>query len=174
MSWLLGTALWCTSAVIAASPGLASERLPLSSMSVKQALSLHERVLGSTPATRVIGSPKGDAVIVEDEPARIERFRTLLALLDQPGPKGRRIFVRPVQHRLASELASVTLRVFGRAIGRDVGIAPDDRSSQLVVRASAAQYRTIDRFIKRLDVTPRDERRIFVLPGRTSLPIPGR
>jgi len=94
--------------------------------------------------------------------------------LDLPGSKGRRIFVRPVIHRPASELVIVTRRVFGDDLGRGVGLAPDDRSNQMIVRATAAQYRTIDRLLRRLDIRPRDERRIFVLPGRTSLPLPGK
>jgi type II secretory pathway component GspD/PulD (secretin) len=174
VSWLLSAALWCASATVAPPPGLVSQRLSLQTMSVEQALLVHDRVLGTAPGAKITGSPKGDAVILHDERPRIDRFRTLLTMLDLPGAKGRRIFVRPVQHRLASELVTVTRRVFGEAMGRDVGFAPDDRSSRLVVRASAAQYRTIDRLLKRLDIRPRDERRIFILPGRTSLPLPGQ
>lgn len=143
-------------------------------MPVEHALVIHERVLGAAPGVQVTASPKGDAVIVKDRPMRIAQFRDLLRMLDLPGAKGRRIFVRPVQHRLASDLVDVTRRVLGDTIGRDVGFAPDDRSNQLIVRATPPQYRTIDRLLRRLDIRPKDERRIFVLPGRTSLPLPGQ
>jgi len=143
-------------------------------MAVEQAIVIHERVLGVAPGSRVVGSPKGDALLVTDTRQRIERLQAVLGLLDLPGGKGRRIFVRPVIHRPASELVSVTRRVFGDDMGHGVGLAPDDRSNQMIIRATAAQYRTIDRLLRRLDIRPRDERRIFVLPGRTSLPLPGK
>ncbi|MDP6945014.1 MAG: hypothetical protein QF464_12750 [Myxococcota bacterium] len=97
----------------------------------------------------------------------------LLEWLDVAGPKGRRIYVRPVQHRPASELVEVTRRILGARLGHGVGLASDDRSAQLVVHARPTEYAEMDRLLRRLDVRPKGARRIFVLPGRTSLPIPG-
>ena len=142
-------------------------------MPAADAVTLHDRVLGSEGGSSVTASPDGDAVIVKDTPERIARLRLLLGWLDLPGTAARRLYVRPTKHRSPSELTAVTRRVLGDAMGKDLGLAPDDRSGLLVVRATPPTYRTIDRLLRRLDIPPRDERRIFVLPGRTAIPLPG-
>lgn len=186
---LVASLLWCAQAAASPVPAPATERIPLRSMTAAQAVELHQRVLGAGQGATIAPGPKGDAVLVHDTPERLARFRTLITWLDLPSsrpraraqtssasPSGRadrRIFVRPVLHRPASELVAVTRRIFGDSLGRDVGLAPDDRSGQLVVRARDHEYAEIDRLLRRLDVHPRGERRIFVLPGSTSFPVPG-
>lgn len=182
--------LWCVQAAASPVATPATERIELRSMTAAQALEVHERVLGKAPGGTIVAAPKGDAVLVRDTPERLGRYRALLAWLDlpvspttkagkkaaselSPGRVERRIYVRPVVHRLASELVTVVRRIFGDSLGRDVAFAPDDRSGQLVVRARAHEYAEIDRLLRRLDVHPRGERRIFVLPGSTALPLPG-
>jgi len=143
-------------------------------MTAPQAIQVYERIMGTTPGATIAAAPGGDAVIVRDSPERLSRFKGLLVWLDLPGPKGRRIYVRPVAHRAASELVDATRRIFGDSLGEDVGLAPDDRTNQLVVHARPVEYVELDRLLRRLDVPARDERRIFVLPGRTSILTPGK
>ena len=166
--------LLCTSLALALLGATATERIELKSMPAKDALTLHARVLGVIGNAVLAPAPDGKSVVVTDTKDRIARLRLLIGWLDTPGATSRRLYVRPTQYRDPTELATLTRRVFGEFIGREVSLAPDDRSGMLIVRAKAAEYRSLDRFLRRLDVPPRDDRRIFVLPGRTSIPLPGR
>ena len=163
-----------SAATMSTAPGLVTERVPLSAMSPEQALALYDKVLGKGLGATLSVAPKKDALLIKDTRERVLRYRQLLLFLDIPGQVERRIYVRPTVNRLPSELVAVVKRVFGERLGRHVGLAPDDRSSQLIVHAKASEYATIDRLLRRLDIRPRDERRIFVLPGRTSIPLPGK
>ena len=174
MTGLVTAACCVLLAAGAGSVDASPERVSLRAMSATQAILLYDTVLGSAPGATITASPAGDAVILEDSPARVSRFRDLITWLDRPGPNGRRIYARPIRHRAPSDLLEVTRRILGDTLGRDVALAADDRSAHLVVRARPEEYASLDRLWRRLDVAPRDERRIFVLPGRTSLPTPGR
>lgn len=151
-----------------------TERIELKEMSADDAITLRAKVIGARAGSSATAAPDGKSIIVQDSVGRIERLRQLITWLDLPGSKTRRLHVRPVLHRQPSELVSLTHRVFGDYIGREVGLAADDRSGKLIVLAKPSEYRTIDRLLRRLDIPPRDDRRIFVLPGRTSIPLPGR
>ena len=172
MTALWAAALWCAMASHPV-PSPAPERIPLRAMSAQQAIELYTRIVSAGEGT-IVATPEGDAVLLQDTPERSARFRRLLEHLDRRGPKGRRLYVRPVLHRLPSELAEVTRRILGDRIGRDVALAPDDRSQQLVVHTRPSTYVTLDRLLKKLDTPPRDEKRIFVLPGQTPIPTPQR
>ncbi len=148
--------------------------IELRALRAEQAIALHTRVFGDDVGAVLSAKPGARALIVRDTPARLLRFRALLRWLDQAGDPNRRIYVRPTRHRAPSQLAEVARRVLGDAVGPGVIMAPEDRSAQLVIYARPRHYTELDGLLRRLDVTPRGGRRIFVIPGQTSLPLPGR
>ncbi len=166
---LLASAFWGSTP-----PGHVKANIKLKAMPAKHALTLYERVLGPRAGASIRADAKGKALLMEDSKTRIERMRVLIASLDSTKKGLGKIYVRPVMHRQASDMRDLLKRILGKRIGREVKLAADDPSSHLVLMCSAAEYRTLDRLIRRLDVTPRDEQRIFVLPGKSALPLPGQ
>ncbi len=123
----------------------------LRAMSAERAMALYDRVIGQQGESVVVQGRDEDTLVVKDTPARLARFRALLAALDRGSARGERIFVRPVVYLTPSALTVLVERVFDAEGWPAVVLIPDDRSRQLVVRTTRAHYDTLDALIRRLD-----------------------
>lgn len=132
-------------------------------MGVERAMTVYDRVIGARGESSITVGRQPNMLVVRDTPPRLKRFRALLTALDRPGEDAR-VFIRPVHHLAPSELAArvAELDVFDPAA---VQLVPDDRSGQLVVSASLAEYRRLDALIRKLDVAGGAGRQIRVTPG---------
>lgn len=139
-----------------------TEVIFLAALPAERALLLHERVLGRVGESTIAQGRQANVVVVKDTPERLARFRALLAALDAEGAARLRVFVRPVQHLLASELAALAGEVMDDPALRMV---PDDRSRQLVVMARPERYHALDRLLRKLDVPGDKDRQIRVTPA---------
>ena len=141
----------------------------LQAMQAEQAATLYERMLGLPPETRLVAGRDGKSLIAHDTPERLERFTKLLSALDRDEGAGQRIYVRPVLHRIPSELAELVRQVVGQAAPT---LVADDRSGALVVRARWPEYQELDTLLRRLDVPARGERALRVTPGTETGDLP--
>lgn len=139
-----------------------TEVIFLSALPAERALLLHERLLGQAGEGNIVRGRQPNVVVVKDTPERLARFHALLAALDREGAAQLRIFIRPVQHVMASELAALAGEVVDDPALRMV---PDDRSRQLVVMARPETYRALDRLLRKLDVPSDKGRQIRVTPA---------
>ena len=109
--------------------------------------------------------PPTNAIVITDSGSIIRRIQKLL--LDFDVPMGaEKIWLRPVQHMDATELVEKVQAVFGEqgrgAPGQSAGppgakvtiskIIADDRSNQLILIATRANYLKVDALIRKLDV----------------------
>ena len=141
------------------------ERVALDGISGAHAVTLYERVLGAPVAGELRVDAAAKYLIVRDTRVQVRRFAELVALLKRPGKAERRLYVRPVIHLGASELASRLEAVLAsRAPG--MVLVPDERSGQLIVRTTWKHYQLIDRLARRFDVPARDQGwGVRVVPG---------
>lgn len=120
-------------------------KLPPRGIPVAQAIALHTRLFGGDA---VVAGPTPRTLVIRDSREGVARFRSILEMLDFRADA--RVFVRPVRSRSPSELAGLVDDL--GAFVRKVRLVPDDRSSTLVVMATLADYRALDRLLARLDV----------------------
>jgi type II secretory pathway component GspD/PulD (secretin) len=137
----------------------------LKSMSVSRAAALYERVIGFGVGGRLVPGRDGRSLIVHDLKERLERFRRFLELLDVEGRGEFKIFVRPVQHVVPSELANIVAEVFYDDERRGVVLVPDDRTRLLIVQSTTDTYHKIDNLIRNLDVPLPRKKSIRVAPA---------
>jgi len=131
----------------------------------ERAVMLWERVLGAAGEAHVsVG--RADTVVAYDTPPRLARFRALLTALDTPGAAAERLYLRPVVHLPPSALAALLHEALDDPRAPLV-LVPDDRTGQLLVRATPARYATLDRLARRLDVPAGDR-----APAIRPLPAP--
>lgn len=118
-----------------------------------------------------------NALIITDTAAGIRRMVQILGEIDVPSV-GEQIWVEPVHHALASELATrLTEILSGRAgtprpaagapAGNTAGgvsrILPDDRTNSLVIIASQRMYLRVLELMRRLDTSIEGEGQVRVL-----------
>ncbi len=144
----LGAVPWQATPPPVPEPSRVTRVLELEAMTAVAAVALWLEVSGPIEGASAAPGPHARTLILQDTPRRIERFEGLLALLDVPAQTELRIYVRPVVHRLASELAALVKETFGTRIAAAVPLDPSDT---LVVRAPWEVYQEIDRFLRRLD-----------------------
>ena len=155
-------------AVLLASSGAASAKsfetsvVFLQAIAPDRAAALHERVLGKLEGTAVVVDAKRRTVTVRDTPARLERFRALLALVDLPGRESLRVYVRPVLHRTPEELAELAeelLKARTKGRGHVPHFVPVAGSDQLIVQTTRQAYLgVVDPLLRRLDRAAGGER----------------
>jgi hypothetical protein len=145
-------------AVLAAAPsraeaadGAPTTVIFLNAMPAEHAAALYQRVLGTPPGTRVVPGTDGKTLVVRDSVERLGHFQRLMETLDTAGPSALHIYVRPVTHRPATELAHLIDGALDPRPGQGLAIIPDDILRVLVVRALPADYKRIDRLARRLD-----------------------
>jgi len=140
-----------------------TEVIFLGDLPAERALVLHERLLGQEGESTAVLGRQPNMIVVKDTPARLKRFRDLLAILDKPGAGEMHIYIRPVQYVLPSELVTLATQVIDQAaLGKGPGspsaalakvrMVPDDRSQQLLVMCRPPTYLVLDRLLRRLDV----------------------
>jgi len=132
-----------------------TEVIFLGDMPAERALTLHERVLGQEGESTAVLGRQPNVIVIKDTPARLARFRELLAILDKPGAAEMHIYIRPVQYVLPSELVSLATEVMDEQAATRVRMVPDDRSQQLLVMCRPQTYTALDRLLRRLDVAPK-------------------
>ena len=141
----------------------------LQSMTVAHAVALYERVLGNQRGSAISEGRSAATVIVRDSPERVARFRALVKALDAAGAgEDAHLYIRPVVTLRPSDLADVAREVIdGDKQYEGVVLVPDDRTDQLVVRATPARYKALDKLLRRLDRIPdrRGDRQIRTLPA---------
>lgn len=148
-----------------AEPALESYRTEvifLAALPAERALLLHERLIGQAGESNIVRGRQPNMVVVKDTPERLARFHALLAALDKDGAAGLRIFLRPVQHVLPSELAALASEVLDDP---GVRMVADDRSRHLVVMSRPEAYQRLDRLLRKLDVPSEKGRQIRVTPA---------
>ncbi|MEZ4264777.1 MAG: hypothetical protein R3F39_00245 [Myxococcota bacterium] len=157
---------------VAAPSALAAEGTPttvlfLNTMPAEHAAALYQRVLGTPPGTRVVPGTDGKTLVVRDSTDRLGHFQRLLETLDTPGRAALHIYVRPVAHRPATELAGLIRESLEPSASRDMAMIPDDILRVLVVRALPSDYKRIDRLARRLDSPGvQRQRRVPPMPER--------
>lgn len=166
---LLVAATLLASLPAAAAPDESQETVVifLQSMSVDHAIALYGRVLGNQAGSAISEGRSAGTVIVRDSPERVARFRTLMKALDRGGDGGH-LYIRPVVSLRPSDLAALARETIdGEAAWDGVVMVPDDRTDQLVVRATPERYRALDKLLRRLDRPPdrRRDRQIRTLPA---------
>jgi len=139
-----------------------TEVIFLKALPAERALLLHERLLGAVGESNIVRGRQPNVVVVKDTPERLARFHALLAAFDKEGAARLRIFLRPVQHVLPSELAALAGEVLDDP---GVRMVPDDRSGHLVVMSRSEAYQRLDRLLRKLDVPSDKGRRIRVTPA---------
>lgn len=159
---------------LAAKPTHRTDIIFLRAIPKERAAALYHRYMGPYPGSRIVVGANQNTVICHDTLPRLAEFRELLELIDVPGAKRRRIYVRPVLHRVPTELAHLIAEALGPAVKRaPLVIVADDRGSRLVVSTTQAIYLKIDKIARRLDVRPRDGgRKVRVVPRREEAPPP--
>lgn len=132
-----------------------TEVIFLGDLPAERALTLHERVLGQEGESTAVLGRQPNVIVIKDTPARLARFRELLAILDKPGASEMHIYIRPVQYVLPSELIKLATDIMDETAATRVRMVPDDRSQQLLVMSKPATYLVLDRLLRRLDVAAR-------------------
>lgn len=136
-----------------------TEVIFLEGLPAERAILLHQRLLGPAGESTIVLGRQPNVVVVRDTPERLRRFHRILDALDQRGAAKKHIYVRPVRHLAASELARLAEEILAAQEGDDaVKMVPDDRSGQLVVMCRRDTYFALDRLFRRLDA-PADARR---------------
>ncbi len=123
---------------------------------------LYLRLAG--PEAAVVAEPRTRRLVVSDRPERLERLLVLLRALDRPDGESYRIYVRPIRHRAAAELAAAVTPL-AQALGGILTLTPDPATEQWIVVATPDAYRRLDALVRRLDVPARGGPRIWVVPG---------
>jgi general secretion pathway protein D len=116
-----------------------------------------------------------NALIITDTGANIRRMVQILGDIDVPSV-GEQIWVEPVHHALASELATRLTEILSGGAGgsRPAGAAspagtgisrilPDDRTNSLVILASQRMYLRVLELLRRLDTSIQGEGQVRVL-----------
>lgn len=164
-SCLLVAAVWSAPANAAGPYEEITTIIFLKTIKSDTAITLYERVVGKTPGTRLVRRDER-TLVVHDLRSRVARFTKLLAVLDLPSKSKVGLYIRPVIHRRPSELAALLDKLLAdERSGAPLHIIADDRSGQLIVRATPATYATLDKLARRLDVPGRGGKKIRVLPA---------
>ena len=125
---------------------------------------------GASSATgiKVVPYDRINAIILLAGPGDILRVKRLIAMLDsEPEQDEGNIQVVYLQHARAKDLATVLTALPGQqqmkekgpkklpAISKDVKIMPDEETNSLIITASRAEYKALEKVIKKLDIPRR-------------------
>lgn len=146
-----------------------TEVIFLGDLPAERALALHERLIGQSGESTAVLGKSPNVIVVKDTPERLKRFHALLKALDVKGAAELRVFIRPVQHVLPSDLVTLASEVIAEGALAKVRMVPDDHSRQLIVMTTAKTYRALDKLLRRLDAAPEGDhqRGIRVTPAPT-------
>ena len=147
--------LFISSAAFATTEQVRTTVVILKSMSLKRAELLYDKAVGRSAKTQIVVDKRGRSLVVRDYRSKLEQYKSLISVMDAPGAKDLKVYVRPVIHLKASALAD-KLRPLMKAVSRSpLRMAPLDRARRLVVMTTWPVYRKLDVLARRLDVRVR-------------------
>jgi len=146
------SALLVALAVVFGGDTLKTEIIFLGDLPAANAITLWERVIGPAAGATIIEGRAPDVVVVKDSPDRLRRFRGLLQAIAGHDAK-EHIYVRPVTFMMPTQLTQLATQIMGDRAS-DATFIPDDRSGQLVIRATPANYKKVDVLLRKLDRPP--------------------
>ena len=147
--------LFISSSAVATQEQVRTTVVILKAMSLKRAELLYDKAVGRSAKTQIVVDRRGRSLVVRDYRSKLEQYKALIGVLDAPGTKKLKIYVRPVVHLKASVLAD-KLKPLMKAVSRaPLRMAPMDRARRLVVMTTWPVYRKLDVLARRLDVRVR-------------------